>query len=666
MRPTVPELLKHALLQKYQSLFKKIQSVSGDKYSLQQVLPSFSVHSSIREVASMKTVESPFHAVSSGLLCDGSTEDLPLLQQYRPEPSNGIYEQEHHSQRTANVAKLSGAPPVLRQDMTFDEENFAPSLVTPYRRFPVNNRYSLQSMSARQSISLEKLKTNASLMMRSSGSILPVLPSNSVLQSSLQHAHSVSFSGSVDSQFSISQSVPDGLSHWAQTIQDISLSSSVSQHSDQMKGSTFAQGSNLSVGAAFARIAEQLPYLAPFLLLTRHNDLLLFTTEGHLVFTSLYNEFNVASSPKKSSLCNVRLVMSAQQKDRLWLGSVSNSMNTFIAETIEKYRNSSSAKKLSEASESRRGDVNSKKKLISSQDIMDPHLRMKAIMNGERQTLLVDDRTFLISIESCGIGDVQSYRKEILCRQLASGNLSSAVGTLLHRMMQLLKGVQSQLPKVILYCSSLNIRNNSKKSREARMKSRFGQAFGDQIVFNGSKTFCTNEDSLASIPPPPPPLSTEDESQSQEKGQRILDMKCMLMSNTPLPDFHAQWVDGTRLIYRLDRGHIVIDKPAHCSAESRSHALRWDGHIPLAPSHEHPSSITSGNLLLTVPEQLQQYLLTAQLAVTRCLREASGIDRNSTKSLGSMMSSNTSNLTSKTLRSAKSLQVFPIVIVDKD
>jgi len=55
-----------------------------------------------------------------------------------------------------------------------------------------------------------------------------------------------------------------------------------------------------------------------------------------------------------------------------------------------------------------------------------------------------------------------------------------------------------------------------------------------------------------------------------------IDLKCMLMSNLPLPDFCAQWADGTYLRYNLSTGHVCVDCPEG-KPERGSIASRYAG-----------------------------------------------------------------------------------------
>jgi hypothetical protein len=111
-------------------------------------------------------------------------------------------------------------------------------------------------------------------------------------------------------------------------------------------------------------------------------------------------------------------------------------------------------------------------------------------------------------------------------------------------------------------------------------------------------------------------------------------MKCMLMCNNPLPDFHVQWSDGTRLVYALQSSSLSIYKPGTVTtsdaqtstSEARgkeeshegSQSLRWEGQLSL---EETPSvNRTSSNRLLpSIPQIFHSYLLESQDALQRCL-----------------------------------------------
>ena len=80
-----------------------------------------------------------------------------------------------------------------------------------------------------------------------------------------------------------------------------------------------------------------------------------------------------------------------------------------------------------------------------------------------------------------------------------------------------------------------------------------------------------------------------------------IECKCMLMSNGPLPDFHVQWYDQSKLKYSLQSGKLCLSGP-HISAYqyTTENTLSW-------------TDIAN--------DQQKSYLLVAQEAMRRCIEE---------------------------------------------
>lgn len=143
------------------------------------------------------------------------------------------------------------------------------------------------------------------------------------------------------------------------------------------------------------------------------------------------------------------------------------------------------------------------------------------------------------------------------------------------------------------------------------------------------------------------------------------------MSNSPLPDFHAQWQDGTRLVYRLDNGKVLIDHPAQ-ALNTEHHAIRWEGELFLLPSSTETPN-TSFNGVLTVPPALQSYLLASQTALMRCLEEVRNSESLSSTIRGDGQFSRPpagevhgkAMLLSRQNVTSRRSMLYPIVIVDK-
>jgi hypothetical protein len=109
--------------------------------------------------------------------------------------------------------------------------------------------------------------------------------------------------------------------------------------------------------------------------------------------------------------------------------------------------------------------------------------------------------------------------------------------------------------------------------------------------------------------------STIDKSTTSSSKTKI-ECKCMLMSNTPLPDFCIQWHDGTKLRYSLSTGKLNLSGPTispyKWSASNASSSLDW-------------ADIAHGKQVM--------YLLVAQEAMRRCLVESKKYSVNSSGGL---------------------------------
>lgn len=111
-------------------------------------------------------------------------------------------------------------------------------------------------------------------------------------------------------------------------------------------------------------------------------------------------------------------------------------------------------------------------------------------------------------------------------------------------------------------------------------------------------------------------------SNTVNQGDGEVLCKCMLMSNTPLPDFYMRWVDGTRLSYSLELSQLHL---SHSTDKSK--AYRWDG------DRTGDSDWTD-----SAPKEVRRYLAEAQVAMRKCLaqegRDAGGRGWGTTFPLG--------------------------------
>jgi hypothetical protein len=368
---------------------------------------------------------------------------------------------------------------------------------------------------------------------------------------------------------------------------------------------------------------------------------------------------NSTTQHQHQSPGSIRLVLST---DGLWLGAVTkemvNKIATKVNESLERdtaMQNTTMSPSTIELQESQRRIQATKTKSMTS-------------------IIFVHDRG--LSIQEFPVADPVTCKKELKCSILNTETKQSEVlATLLRRMNRLLKGVQSQLPKAILYTSSSRmqpqstlLRNRSGQQRHNRYRSFQSRESVKLTQSNVEQSLeVDGETSNISVPPPPPPRPPLE----PDVNSPGLDMKCMLMSNSPLPDFHAQWQDGTRLVYRLDNGRVLIDHPAQATSSERR-AIRWEGELFLLPSStEAPNTCLNG--VLTVPPALQSYLLASQTALMRCLEEVRNSENLSSTMRGDghfsrpparEVHSKTMLLSRHNGTNRRSM-LYPIVIVDK-
>ena len=102
-----------------------------------------------------------------------------------------------------------------------------------------------------------------------------------------------------------------------------------------------------------------------------------------------------------------------------------------------------------------------------------------------------------------------------------------------------------------------------------------------------------------------------------------------------LPDLRARWADGVRLKYSLRTGLARLEIPAAAmssasngtGSSSGGKALRWEGNLSsvLNPT---PSAVAeAAAAAAAVPAVVWGYVLVAQRALARCLKEIDSLDR---------------------------------------
>ena len=186
--------------------------------------------------------------------------------------------------------------------------------------------------------------------------------------------------------------------------------------------------------------------------------------------------------------------------------------------------------------------------------------------------------------------------------------LPKCVCMALHHIAAVFEGIRRTTPKLILYLATSSVHELGNIRRDP--------------LFQRSNL--TNNDNVTS--------EVDDLHVVQrEKRTSNVDCKCMLMSNSPMPDFQVQFADGTRLKYSLQQNTLLIERKQQASkllAGDRpdSQGIRWEGVIvPAAPTGEKLSSsydtITMGSHLNSMPAHLRLYTTVAQKALSLCMDE---------------------------------------------
>lgn len=203
--------------------------------------------------------------------------------------------------------------------------------------------------------------------------------------------------------------------------------------------------------------------------------------------------------------------------------------------------------------------------------------------------------------------------------------------SIIERIYMLIQGIQCRIPKCIFYYQP------SSTTKLSRLhSSNYPQPHQQQVlIYNHSSSSSANSSS---------------HNDMMIQHIRKQNIKCMLMSNHPFPDFHVQWNDGTRLKYKLESGLLTIIKPNTSSnnnnqqqeeniTNSNNHTIRWEGILPrhqftssssFTDSSINPQQLTSTttNNIITIPNHLdainmpqilKYYFIESQLLLTKVL-----------------------------------------------
>ena len=209
-----------------------------------------------------------------------------------------------------------------------------------------------------------------------------------------------------------------------------------------------------------------------------------------------------------------------------------------------------------------------------------------------------------------------------------TGRLPSVIAQLLRKIVEALRNIKCQVPKRIFYFSTPSFRVSTYLPPHVSSSSSSPAATDSNRGFTDARG--------ASV------------QRSLQEEAPVVDCKCMLMSNDPLPDFYIQWVDGVKLRYVLQTGRVRIDGTSH------SQLLYWEGllhlssiNTPIRPGHQ--------EVFPTIAAQFIPYLQVAQSAFRRCLSEQDDRDHAPLRPTSSFSSSSSSSSSSQTAARPKIL-----------
>lgn len=575
----------------------------------------------------------------------------------------------------------------------------------------------------------------------------------------------------------------------------------------------------------YLQIVAHLPRLSPFLLCAgtatgdspadASSDVLCFTKEGHLCYTTIPSSASASRTSSSSSATTLRIVFSRssnlasssaassssteprkhqrtatqsksntnKQPQMLYIGSCTSRMHDELHDLLQKEEELQRQHQRDEeegyvmcfgtpsqhVSNGSQGKSRQRSTLLA-QDTRDPstllhqhqtlsehatssrmdrhsdndNARSRSRAHGATKTIFVHQPT-LSTHQHLSLADPSTCKKQVSLASLvsalqkinapsttsaenstqhatasaeaATSNVASYVSLLtplLLRLEHLLEGVLRQLPRLILYCAPCSLPAHESQSIHRHGDQQLQLLAPQQRQHqrrNRRQQVRTNlqtTSSTAYAPAHHQQPSVSDAQTAPVSLPRPLGLKCLLMSNAPFPDFHAQWQDGTRLRYTLcqeassdpltaqskvpvesepsamtstanatasgsNRGsisrssNVFLDRPRQVLRNASSGqmeeiaAVRWEGTLSLLPSsttmlHPRetsslPSASTSTADITSVPSSLRMYLLQAQTALVRCLQE----DRKLSQQLHvqTRMDPNKASL------------AFPVIVVDK-
>lgn len=574
----------------------------------------------------------------------------------------------------------------------------------------------------------------------------------------------------------------------------------------------------------YLQIIAHLPRLSPFLLCAgtatgdssadASGDVLCFTKEGHLCYTTIPSSASASRTSSSSSATTLRIVFSRssnlasssaassssteprkhqrtathsksitnKQPQMLYIGSCTSQMHDEVHDLQKEeelhrqhQRDEEEGYMMSFGTPSQHVSNGSQGKsrqrsTLLAQDTRDPstllhqhqtlsehatsslmdhnsdndHARSRSRAYGATKTIFVHQPT-LSTHQHLSLADPNTCKKQVSLASLvsalqkinspsttsaenttqhatasaeaATSNVASYVSLLtplLLRLEHLLEGVLRQLPRLILYCAPCSLPAHESQSihrhgdqqlqllapqqRQQQRRNR-RQQVRTNLQTTSSTTYAPAHHQQPSI---------SDAQTTPVSLPRPLGLKCLLMSNAPFPDFHAQWQDGTRLRYTLCQEASSDPLTAHCKVSLESEpsamtntrnattsggyrgnssrssnvfldrprqvlrnassgqmeeiaAVRWEGTLSLLPSSNTtlhprdtsclPSASTSTADITSVPSSLRMYLLQAQTALVRCLQE----DRKLSQQLQVQTRMDPNNTSF----------AFPVIVVDK-
>jgi hypothetical protein len=350
---------------------------------------------------------------------------------------------------------------------------------------------------------------------------------------------------------------------------------------------------DIDIMNVYNSIKDSVKTLNPCVIPVRSADgILLLTPSGDVCFVSRFT----SQSQHRASAYKMRVLLKNSQPYRLHVGRVSSSMEEEMSHGMASSSTPRATEDLSR---------DSRNTTVENEYPMLLHTADCKVFWIQPAILTASSPHTLHTFPSSSSSSPPPPLPKCLCMAL-------------HHIAAIFEGIRRTTPKLILYLATSSI-----SDLHDERAGRFSK--GSTIVDNDY-------------------ISSEvDEHRTLRGKQRKgnVDCKCMLMSNSPMPDFQVQFADGTRLKYSLQRNTLLIERKQSTARTGEgldvnsglpSQGIRWEGSIDpalIAPSEEQPRqlcdnysrNITMGSHLNSMPAHLRWYTTVAQKALSLCMKE---------------------------------------------